>query len=87
MRLLLVEDDDALAGVLKKALAEAGFVVERAGNGVDGHFLGCEESFDVVVLDLGLPGKPGLSVLKEWRTAGLAMPVLILTARDGWQEQ
>lgn len=87
MRLLLVEDDDALAGVLKKALAEAGFVVERADNGVDGHFLGCEESFDVVVLDLGLPGKPGLSVLKEWRTAGLAMPVLILTARDGWQER
>lgn len=87
MRLLLVEDDETLIDELKPRLKRAGFAVEVARDGEDGAFLGAEESFDVVVLDLGLPSKPGIQVLREWREAGLDMPVLILTARDSWNER
>ncbi|MBV1789088.1 response regulator transcription factor [Marinobacterium sp. D7] len=87
MHLLLVEDDLKLVDELKPRLKQAGFAVEVANDGEDAAFLGAEESFDIVVLDLGLPRKPGLQVLKEWRSAGLDMPVLILTARDSWNER
>ena len=71
MRLLLVEDDTALAAGLAKDLAAAGYAVDLADNGIDGEFMGREEPYDAVVLDLGLPGKPGLEVLTAWRTAGI----------------
>lgn len=87
MRILLVEDDLKLIAGLKPSLQQAGFAVEEAHDGVDGEFLGREEAFDAVILDLGLPQKPGLEVLKAWREAGLEMPVLILTARDAWHER
>lgn len=87
MRLLLVEDDADLVADLHPILKRAGYAVEVAGNGIDAAFLGQEEDFDVVILDLGLPGKPGLEVLKEWRANGMAAPVLILTARDAWHER
>jgi DNA-binding response OmpR family regulator len=87
MHLLLVEDDKDLVQRLKPSLQLAGFAVEIAENGLDAEFLGMEESFDAVILDLGLPKKPGLEVLKSWRAAGLKMPVLILTARDAWHER
>lgn len=87
MRLLLVEDDTDLVDSLKPALMGAGYAVEQVGNGIDGQFLGEEEDFDVVILDLGLPGKPGMEVLSHWRRKGLEMPVLILTARDAWHER
>lgn len=87
MRLLLVEDDQALAGPLKQDLERAGYAVDIADNGVDAQHLGCEIDYDLVVLDLGLPRRPGLEVLRHWRAAGRRMPVIILTARDAWQER
>jgi two-component system, OmpR family, response regulator len=87
MRILLVEDHVALARQVMEALTEAGFVVDHAGDGEEGYFLGDTEPYDAVVLDLGLPVLDGLTVLKRWRAAGRNMPVLILTARDGWNEK
>lgn len=87
MRLLVVEDDRDLNRQLAAALAQAGYVVDRAFDGEEGWFLGDTEPYDAVVLDLGLPKKDGISVLTEWRRAGRAMPVLILTARDRWSDK
>ena len=87
MRILVVEDDAALRGQLEGALREAGYVVDTADNGEDGHFLGDTEPYDAVVLDLGLPALDGITVLSRWRADGRAMPVLILTARDRWREK
>lgn len=87
VRLLLVEDDLNLVDSLKPILKKAGYAIEHADNGIDAEFLGKEEVFDVVILDLGLPGRPGLEVLTEWRRQGLKVPVLILTARDAWHEK
>lgn len=87
MRLLVVEDDPDLARQLKTGLQDAGYVVDAAHNGEDGHFLGDTEPYDGVVLDLGLPKIDGLTVLERWRRDGRTMPVLILTARDRWSEK
>jgi two-component system OmpR family response regulator len=87
MRILLVEDDPQLRSLLNAGLTAAGYAVDEADNGRDAHFLGDTETFDAVILDLGLPVLDGLSVLKRWRDAGRAMPVLILTARDNWSEK
>ncbi len=87
MRILVVEDDDALRGQLKAALQGTGYAVDEAADGEDGHFLGDTEPYDAVVLDLGLPKLDGISVLARWREDGRAMPVLILTARDRWREK
>lgn len=87
MRILLVEDEPTLRAQLRASLAGAGYTVDTADNGRDAQFLGETESFDAVVLDLGLPGVDGLTVLTRWREAGRLMPVLILTARDSWHEK
>ncbi len=87
MRLLVVEDTRELAAQLRRALGEAGFAVDVAGDGAEGLYLGETEPYDAVVLDLGLPRLDGLSVLRRWRAAGKATPVLILTARDSWSEK
>lgn len=87
MRLLVAEDEPTLANQLREALAAAGYAVDLADNGRDAHFMGDQEPYDAVVLDLGLPQLDGLSVLRRWRNAGRAMPVLILTARDAWHEK
>lgn len=87
MRLLIAEDDAALADRLRTRLADAGYAVDVAADGVDAAHLGSTEPYDAVVLDLGLPCKAGLAVLREWRAAGNTVPVLILTARDGWSER
>lgn len=87
MRILLVEDDPVLSAQLAEEFALAGYVVDSADNGIDAHYLGDVETFDAVVLDLGLPQMDGLTVLKKWRAAGRSMPVLILTARDAWNEK
>lgn len=87
MRLLIVEDDAALGPGLRSQLAGRGYAVDLATNGIDGAHLGATEPYDAVILDLGLPGKPGLAVLKDWRAAGNRVPVLVLTARDGWAER
>ena len=87
MRLLLVEDDVALATSLKKELSRAGFAVDVAHDGVEGEFLGREVDYDAVILDLGLPKKPGLEVLASWRQQKNSVPVIVLTARDAWNER
>lgn len=87
MRALVVEDEPALAGQLQQALEASGYAVDVASDGADGHFKGDVEPYDVVILDLGLPVMDGLTVLRKWRAAGRAMPVLILTARANWDEK
>jgi len=87
VRLLIVEDDRDLNRQLSAALEQAGYVVDRAFDGEEGHFLGDTEPYDAVVLDIGLPKKDGIAVLEEWRRAGRVMPVLILTARDRWSDK
>ncbi|MBF0471849.1 MAG: response regulator transcription factor [Gammaproteobacteria bacterium] len=87
MKLLLIEDDALLLAELKPLLQRHGYAVEIADNGIDGHFLGNELNPDVVILDLGLPDKNGLEVLRDWRQCGNRTPVLILTARDAWHER
>ncbi len=87
MRLLVAEDEPTLTNQLREALATAGYAVDLADNGRDAYFMGEQEPYDAVVLDLGLPQLDGLSVLRRWRSAGRAMPVLILTARDAWHEK
>ncbi len=72
MHVLLVEDDNELATRINRGLTQAGFVVERAVDGDDGFELGLQSQMDMIVLDLGLPGKPGLEVLKEWRARGVS---------------
>ena len=87
MRLLLVEDEPALSHSLKQTLAAAGYAIDQAFDGVEGEYLGLEEPYDGIILDLGLPKRNGLEVLQNWRAAGITVPVLILTARDSWQER
>ena len=87
MRVLVVEDDPDLRRQLSDALSGAGYAVDAAGDGEEGHFLGDTEPYDAAVLDLGLPIVDGLTVLERWRRDGRAMPVLILTARDQWREK
>ncbi len=87
MRILLVEDDRDLGPAIARALREDNFAVDLATNGVDAAHLGETERFDAAVLDLGLPGRDGISVLKAWRDAHRDLPVLILTARDGWSDK
>ena len=87
MRVLLVEDDLSLSQQLAKDLAAAGYAVDMVDNGVDAEFMGNEEPYDVVVLDLGLPQRSGLEVLKNWRSRGNKVVVIILTARDAWHEK
>ncbi|MBV9064844.1 MAG: response regulator transcription factor [Methylobacteriaceae bacterium] len=87
MRILLVEDDCALADAVARALRAENFVVDIARNGEDGQHLGDTESYDAAVLDLGLPKMNGIAVLTAWRNAGRLLPVLILTARDGWSDK
>ncbi len=87
MKILLVEDDLELATRLKQELCAAGFVVDHSTDGIDAEFMGNEIEYDLIVLDLGLPKKPGLEVLQSWRSAKNRTPVLILTARDSWHER
>ncbi len=87
MRCLVVEDDPDLRRQLVRALSDAGYAVDAAGDGEEGHFLGDTEPYDVVVLDLGLPVVDGVTILERWRDEGRAFPVLILTARDRWSEK
>ncbi|MEE2527060.1 response regulator transcription factor [Hyphobacterium sp. HN65] len=87
MRVLIVEDDPDLNRQLERALTDAGYAVDSATDGEDGHFLGDTEPYDAVVLDLGLPQIDGVTVLERWRNDGRDFPVLILTARDRWSEK
>ncbi|MEL6661775.1 MAG: response regulator transcription factor [Pseudomonadota bacterium] len=87
MRVLVVEDDPDLRRQLADALSHAGYAVDLAADGEDGHFLGDTEPYDAVILDLGLPKLDGVTILERWRADGKDFPVLILTARDRWSEK
>lgn len=87
MRLLLVEDDEGLARELRGRLRDEGYAIDVAANGIDAEHLGREEDYDLILLDLGLPDRPGLDVLRHWRSSGIGKPVIILTARDAWHEK
>lgn len=87
MRLLLIEDDKELCQTLQKELSHNGFAVDLADNGIDAEFMGNEESYDIAILDLGLPKRSGLEVLTHWRKNSNKLPVIILTARDSWHER
>lgn len=87
MRLLLVEDDPELVAALKKPLKDAGYIVDVAMDGIEGEYLGNENIYDIAILDLGLPKRNGLEVLTNWRKTSNTIPVIVLTARDTWQER
>jgi DNA-binding response OmpR family regulator len=87
MRALVVEDDPDIGIDVENGLADAGLVVDRITNGPDAWFAGDTEDYAIVVLDLGLPGLDGLTVLRRWRASGRTMPVLILSARGDWTEK
>lgn len=87
MKALVVEDDHALAVQLDSALKDAGFVVDTANDGTHGEFLGSTESYDIALVDLGLPGLDGVEMIRRWRSQGIAMPVLVLTARGEWSDK
>lgn len=87
MRLLLVEDHVPLADELTASLTRQGYAVDWLADGRDAAYQGASEPYDLIILDLGLPGKPGLEVLQEWRAGGLTTPVLVLTARGSWAER
>ena len=82
MRLLLIEDEHDLARILKNSLEKAGFAVDVAYDGIEGEYLGNEDIYELAILDLGLPQRSGMEVLKNWRAKKNTMPVLVLTARD-----
>jgi two-component system OmpR family response regulator len=87
MRVLVVEDEPQLTLALERALEAAGFAVDTAYDGEDGWHLGDTETYDAVILDLGLPKLDGISVLGRWRESGRGMPVMVLTARARWAEK
>lgn len=87
MRLLLAEDDNELVTSLKKDLESAGYAVDVADNGIDAEFMGNEMIYDVAVLDLGLPQRNGIDVLKNWREKNNSLAVIVLTARNAWHER
>ena len=87
MRLLLVEDNVPLADELTLSLQRQGYAVDWLADGRDAVYQGSSEPYDMIILDLGLPGLPGLEVLAQWRASGLVTPVLILTARGSWAER
>jgi DNA-binding response OmpR family regulator len=87
MRLLLVEDSVSLADELLAGLSRRGYAVDWLADGRDAVYQGSSEPYDLIILDLGLPGLPGLEVLQQWRAAGLTVPVLVLTARGSWAER
>ena len=87
MRVMVAEDDGALREQLRSALVDAGYVVDAVDNGIDAAHLGAHDPLDAAVLDLGLPGKDGVAILREWRGAGNRLPVVVLTARGTWQDR
>ena len=87
MRVLVVEDEPDLNRQLVGALTDAGYAVDVSFDGEEGCFLGETEPYDVIILDLGLPKKDGISVLEQWRRQKRNIPVIILTARDRWSDK
>ena len=87
MRLLLAEDDPVLGPELQQAFEQRGYAVDLIADGIHVEQMGSSEPYDAVVLDLGLPRRSGLDVLRHWRANGNRVPVVVLTARGSWQEK
>jgi two-component system OmpR family response regulator len=87
VRVLIVEDEPALSQQMVRALGEAGYVIDTAADGAGADFSVRTESYDAILLDLGLPGVDGLTLLRGWRDTGLSVPVLVLTARGSWHDK
>jgi two-component system, OmpR family, response regulator len=87
MRILLAEDDKSIASHVAEAMEACGYVVNIAQTGPDAWEAGSERAHDIIILDLGLPGLDGLTILKRWRKEGIETPVIILTARGSWMER
>lgn len=87
MRILLAEDEPVLCDQIKKLLTADGRIVDVVNDGQEACFRGATEPYDMIILDIGLPLRDGISILKEWRATGVSTPVLILTARDGWSDR
>ncbi|MBS0364812.1 MAG: response regulator transcription factor [Proteobacteria bacterium] len=87
MRVLVVEDEAALRDALRTRLIDSGFTVDLAADGEEGLFAGSEYPLDVAIVDLGLPKLPGLELIRRLRAAGKTYPILVLTARDNWQDK
>ena len=87
MRILLAEDEPVLSDQIKRLLSAEGRIVDVVHDGQEACFRGATEPYDMIILDIGLPLRDGISVLKEWRSTGIAIPVLILTARGTWSEK
>ena len=87
MRVLIVEDEDILREQLGRKLVQEGYAIDSSNNGEEGLYMGNETSYDIAVVDIGLPDITGLEVIKRWRANGREFPILILTARGRWQEK
>jgi DNA-binding response OmpR family regulator len=87
MRILIIEDDLTIAEPIQRTLRKAGYAVDMENNGIVGECVGNDGIYDLIILDLGLPARPGIEVLQNWRAKGNKVPVLILTARDAWHER
>ena len=87
MRLLVIEDDTTLRQSLAAKLADGGFAVEEAGDGKEGLYFALEYPIDLAIVDLGLPEISGLDIIRELREQGKTYPILILTARDRWEDK
>jgi two-component system, OmpR family, response regulator len=87
MKILVAEDDPTLGEQIKAALGKEGHAVDLSARGKEVQYLGENEPYDLVVLDIGLPERDGLTILESWRRDGMVTPVIILTARDGWSDR
>ncbi len=87
MRILVVEDETRIAGDIAQAIGASGYVAEVVGEGEEAWFRGGTENYSAIVLDIGLPGVDGLTILRRWRHEGVTTPVLMLTARGSWSER
>lgn len=87
MRLLLIEDEDTLRNQLQAQLRDAGYAVDAVADGKEGYFMGCEYPFDLAIIDLGLPQMSGVEIIKSLRGKDKTYPIIILTARNRWQDK
>src|SRR3990170_5106891 len=87
MRILVVEDEHKIANSIKKGLAQEGFAVDVAYDGTEGYDLASSEEYDVIILDLMLPGMDGVTICKKLREANIHTPILILTAKGQLQDR